>query len=69
MAKAERLLTSSEAYLAMFKFLEGYYERTSADGVGALLGDLQLTEDGKPFDSAVIGDWQIAVRKACGNDD
>jgi hypothetical protein len=49
----------------MFKFLEAYWERTKADGIGPLLaevlGDVTLAEDGKPMDPAMWGDWLAAV--------
>ncbi|SDG41812.1 MULTISPECIES: hypothetical protein [unclassified Duganella] len=52
------------AYKAMFKFLDKYYQQTGADDVGALLGSLQLLEDGKPADSAMWDEWRNAVREA-----
>ena len=55
------MLTPREAYAAMFRYLEQYYGRTQADDVGALLGDLQLNEEGEPFDSAVRQDWIEAI--------
>ena len=36
---------------------ETYYEQTQADDIGALLGSLQLLEDGKPADPALWQDW------------
>lgn len=45
----------------MFRHLEQYYGRTQADDVGALLGDLQLAENGEPFDPAAWHDWMEAV--------
>ena len=44
-------------------FLEGYYERTSSDDVGALLSDLILLEDGTTADSAAWHDWMNCVKK------
>ena len=41
----------------MVLFLETYYERTQSDEIGALLGSLQLLEDGKPADPAMWQDW------------
>jgi hypothetical protein len=41
----------------MILFLETYYEQTQADDIGALLGSLQLLEDGKPADPALWQDW------------
>lgn len=50
-------LTTTEAFQAMLLFLETYYEQTQADDIGALLGSLQLLEDGKPADPALWQDW------------
>ena len=50
-------LTTVEAFHAMILFLETYYEQTQADDIGALLGSLQLLEDGKPADPALWQDW------------
>jgi hypothetical protein len=54
-------LSLREAYLAMFRFLERYYELTRADDVGALLGSLALLPDGGPADAAMWSDWVKAV--------
>lgn len=59
----DKLLANKEGYLAMMSFLEKYYERTASDDIGALLGDLQLDEDGSPFDPAVIEDWNSSIAK------
>lgn len=37
-----------QAYIAMFRFLEIYYDRTHADEIGALLGGMAIDEDGSP---------------------
>ena len=49
--------TTAEAFQSMILFLETYYEQTQADDIGALLGSLQLLEDGKPADPALWQDW------------
>jgi hypothetical protein len=49
-------LTPTEAFQVMLLFLETYYEQTQSDDIGALLGSLQLLEDGKPADPAM---WQV----------
>ncbi|MYN05191.1 hypothetical protein GTP41_24145 [Pseudoduganella sp. DS3] len=54
-------LDSQQAYKAMFKFLEKYYELTNSGEVGALLGSMALIEDGKPLDPALWDDWMAAV--------
>lgn len=60
----EKVLTSKEAYLAMYSFLVGYYELTKADDVGSMLGGLSLMADGEPLDPAFLDDWHKAVEKA-----
>ena len=57
-------LTSKQAYLAMFAFLEAHYQRSKADDVGALLGSMSLLADGTPADPAIEGDWSVAVQSA-----
>jgi hypothetical protein len=57
-------LSSEQAFKAMSLFLERQYERTKSDDIGALLGDLQLAEDGKPFDPAAWDEWLKSVEQA-----
>jgi hypothetical protein len=56
-------LTPRLAFDAMRMFLEGYFERTHSDDVGALLGDLRALPDGNPIDPAAWADWQACVRR------
>lgn len=56
-------LTEKEAYLAMFYYLDAYYDRTKSDEIGSLLGDMTLLEDGSPADPAIWIDWKIAIEK------
>ena len=56
-------LSFAQAYRAMFYFLQAYYERTSADDVGALLGGMHLQEDERPADSAIWSEWLLAATK------
>ncbi len=56
-------LNEKQAFLAMFYFLDDYYDKTSSDEIGSLLGDLSLLPDGKPADPAAWEDWKKAVRK------
>lgn len=54
-----------KAYLAMFDFLEAYWERNGRPAeIGALLGSMMLLEDGVPADSAVWSDWLDAIAKS-----
>lgn len=57
----ENRLTKLQAFNAMRNFLEGYYERTSSDDVGSLLGDMQIFSDGSTADSAAWDDWTESV--------
>jgi hypothetical protein len=56
-------LTELQAFNAMRKFLEGYYERTHSDDLGSLLGDLQLFPEGGTFDPAAWHDWIRSVKE------
>ncbi len=60
-------LTKLEAFLAMTKFLEGYYQRTSSDDVGSLLSGMQILQDGDTADSAAWYDWIESVKKVLKN--
>ena len=60
----EDKLTSEQAYLSMYFFLEEYFQRTNSDDIGGLLGGLSILEDGGPADSAVTDDWAKAVKSA-----
>lgn len=54
-------LSPMQAYRAMVAFLEREYRLTGSDDLGALLGELQLMEDGKPFDQGAWADWLSAI--------
>lgn len=56
-------LSSLEAFKSMRYFLEKYYEQTSSDDVGSLLGELQLLQDGRTADPAAWDDWTECVKK------
>lgn len=56
-------LTNQQAFQAMVLFLEGFYERTKSDDVGAILSDLILLEDGNTADPAAWDDWMKCVYK------
>lgn len=59
-----KTLTSKDAYLAMFSFLEEYYTRTKSDEVGSLLSGMCLMSDEMPMDKAYWSEWEHAVQKA-----
>jgi len=67
MDERERI-SVNDAYRAMFRFLEAYFERTKADEVAVLLGSMNLADDGKPMDPAMWQDWLVAVREAISGD-
>lgn len=54
-------LTTLEAFNAMKKFLEVYYQRTKSDDIGSLLDDLQLFPKGGTFDPAAWDDWLESI--------
>ena len=49
------------AYKIMFRFLDDRYSRHPSDDLGALLGELDLRDDGNPGDLAIVEDWERAV--------
>ena len=57
-------VSDKEAFLAMFAFLDDYYQRTGSDDVGGLLGSLSLLPDGGTADPATWQDWLKAVQKS-----
>jgi hypothetical protein len=61
-------LSSQQAYLAMFAFLEAHYALSKADDIGALLGAMALLPDGRPADLALAEDWSRAVARAIAGD-
>lgn len=60
-------LTKKEAYLAMFAFLDEYYNLTKSDDIGGLLGSMSLLADGHPSDPAMLEDWLEAIDKVKSN--
>ena len=57
-------LTSQQAYLAMFAFLEEEWKLTGSGEIGGLLGGMSLLSDGGPADPAVKEQWDLAVQRA-----
>lgn len=57
----ETRISTKEAYLAMYIFLDERYKRCTTEAVGSVLGDLCLVADGTPLDSKSEDDWFEAV--------
>ncbi|USD22788.1 hypothetical protein MJO52_06525 [Microbulbifer variabilis] len=57
-------LTKEQAFLAMFSFLDGYFQLTKSDDVGGLLGSMSLLSGGGSADTGVQEEWNEAVEKA-----
>jgi hypothetical protein len=51
------MLTASQAYDAMFCFLDHVYSCAPSNDVAALLGDLACLEDGMPVNAATWDNW------------
>lgn len=56
-------ITIKQAYLAMYYFLDGLYQRTNSDDLAGFLGGFRLLADGMPADAAAWEDWVQAVNK------
>ncbi|MDR3550964.1 MAG: hypothetical protein P4L31_06130 [Candidatus Babeliales bacterium] len=54
-------LTNLQAFNAMEKFLEIYYEQTHSDDAGSLLGEMSFLLDGSTADPATWGDWTDSI--------
>lgn len=59
----EDKITKMEAFLAMKEFLNSYYKMTKSDDVGALLGAMEILEDGETADPAIWEDWEDSLNK------
>jgi hypothetical protein len=57
-------LTVRQTYLAMYQFLDHYWQTTKSDEIAGLLGGLSFVwSDDTPGDPAYKIEWQDAVRK------
>lgn len=54
-------MTQQQAFEAMILFLEHHFNRTQSDDIAALLGDLQLLDDGLTADPAAWQEWMQCV--------
>ena len=62
-------LTTRQAFNAMRRFLEAYYERTSSDDVGSLLGTMMFLQDNSTADPAAWKEWLDCVKEALESKD
>jgi hypothetical protein len=60
----EEMISSQQAYLAMYSFLEELYSKYDFDQLGGLLGSMSLLPDGSPADQAMWSDWLRCVEKS-----
>jgi hypothetical protein len=60
------MLNEKQAYDAMVRFLDAYWERggRKSEDLAGLLGSLSLLPDGTPADAAMWEDWLNALREA-----
>jgi len=59
----ERRLTELQAYNAMVKFLDEYYEETAADFVDLMRGVMSFLPDGGTIHRTCWIDWNVVVKK------
>jgi hypothetical protein len=56
-------LTASQGFLAVGKFLRGYFDRTDGRGdLATIVGDVELESDRSSSDPAAVSDWASCVR-------
>jgi hypothetical protein len=63
------VLSSSQGFLAMSKFLHAYFDRTGGNGLlSTIVGDVELEADGTSTDPAAISDWAECVAQVLSVD-
>jgi hypothetical protein len=63
------VLSSSQGFCAMSKFLRAYFDRTGGNGLLAtIVGDVELEADGTSTDPAAISDWANCVAQVLSGD-
>jgi hypothetical protein len=60
----EQKLSQLQAFKVMQCFLEKYFERTSSEDIGSLLGDIQLLQNNTTMDPAAWSDWLECIDKS-----
>jgi hypothetical protein len=54
--------TGGQAFCAMTRFLEQYFERTEGHGaIRTLIGDMEIERGGTSTDPAALADWQACL--------
>jgi hypothetical protein len=61
-------MNKKESYDYMVTTLSGYYFQTHDNELGGILGGLDTTSIGKPFDPAAWVDWVKAIRIITSNE-
>ena len=56
------------AYVAMYKFIQLYYNLSKPEQIGDLLSGMAFLSDGRPADPAMWSDWMDAVELAVKGD-
>lgn len=60
-------ITITEAYKAMYLYLENLYKLTGSADLAGFLGSMSMLQDGKPVDETVWEDWLEAIDQAKKN--
>ena len=60
-------ITITEAYKAMYLYLENLYKLTGSDDLADFLGSMSMLKDGKPVEETVWEDWLEAIDQAKKN--
>lgn len=58
------VLTSKDAYVAMYAFLMKFNSTFKSDDVEILLTGMSTAQDGRPMDDAYLIEWNECVAKA-----
>jgi hypothetical protein len=60
---SNQALSAKQAFQAMSRFLEQYYQRVGGRGeLSTVLSDIQIMADGSPADPAAWEDWLEAIQ-------
>jgi|GEM_PF-1031553 len=58
------LITSTEAYAAMYEFLDRFNTTYKSDDVAILLSGLSIASDGQPMDQGYLQEWNECLEKS-----